>query len=478
MDDISASKNCNYDADSDSSEDLPALPVQSFDIKKLQRNDIVLAEYKNIYWPAIVRQVDKKGKKISVWYCDCPGKAFKIPFRKIRPFQDMELRNIVKEIPPDKSDLHMQVVGMAVAYNHRRFMGKCDDPISFFDTSTPFRLPLLEAENFTCLDKIGSHSIQESENEGNNISATQSESKISSNQENDASSSVEIIDNEISEKCEDSDSNQSIDRGSLVGSDRENPVSTNCYDLIDDGSNDLDEKTADAVVSCIKSGCVDKYLLDIHRGKIKSKNQDIFNQAKEARDKDILWNCSSSVEIAVEKMKDVAHYLKDLYDRRVKKKKKDILWGETDYIVTVWTYDAIDKAMSLIESEPSKYFIDSNSANCSGSSNEHPSLSEDHDNLNGKRKSPGSNVNKPEGKEVCRKSSPKKTNAKKTTKSRKSLKNINKKNYVATSMSLRSSKVLDKTNSDVSTECEKKWTVKPGTLMMGTLLLNFSSQKG
>ncbi|GFV21560.1 uncharacterized protein TNCV_5121471 [Trichonephila clavipes] len=529
MDDTSASKNCNYEANSDSSVDLPSLPPQPFDVKKLQKNDIVWAEYKNSYWPAIVRQVDKKGRKVSVWYCDTLGKVFKLPFRKIHSFNDMEFRKKVEdqEMHPYTSYLHLRAVSMAAAFSHRRAMGECDDPVSFFDTSKSFPLPLrededftfmdkirshsiqesenkgnnisatqsenkisssqendesssveiIEDEDFTFMDKIRSHSIQESENKGNNISATQSENKISSNQENDESSSVEIIDSEISEKFEDSDLTQSSNKESLVGSDRENPVPTNSHDLIDDCSNDLDGKTADAIVSCIKSGCVDKYLLDIHRGKIKSKNHDIFNQAKEARRKDMLWNCSSSVEIATEKMKDVAHYLQGLYDRRVKKKKKDIVWGEIDYIVTVWTYDAIDKAMSLIESEPSKYFIDSNSANCSGPLNEHPSLTKDRDNLNGKRKSSGSNVDKPEGKEVCGKGNPKKANAKKTSKSRKSLKNINKRN-VATSMSLRSSKALVKTNSDASTECEKKWTVKPGTLMMGTLLLNFSTPKG
>ncbi|GFR18966.1 uncharacterized protein TNCT_667231 [Trichonephila clavata] len=472
MDDISASKNCNSDANSDSSEDLPVISPQSFDIGNLQKNDIVWAEYKHLYWPAVVRHVNKKNRKVSVLYCDSPLKTFKLPFRKIHSFNDMEFRKKVQdqEKSPQIYCKHLKVVSMAAAFSHRRAMGKCDDPVSFFDTSKPYFA--FQNTDFASMDEIGSHSIQESENEGNNISSVQSGSKISK-LENDESCSVEI-NSEISEKFEDSDSTES--------SDRENPVPTNSHDLLlDDCSNDCDEKTANAIVSCIKSGCLDQYLLDIHRGKIKSRNHDIFNQAKEVRNKDVLQDCSSTIEIATEKMKDVAHYLQGLYDRRVKKKKKDFMWGEIDYIVTVWTYDAIDKALSLIQSEPSKYFIDSNSANCSSPSNEHSSFTKDHDNLNSKsakRKSSDSNADEPKGKEVCGKSCQKKSNAKKTTEGRKNLKNMRKRNYVPTSMSLRSSKALGKTNSDVSTECEKILTLKPRTFFqMGTIHFNFPSKK-
>lgn len=483
MDDIAVSKNCviaektddnlseNFDSDSGSSVDLPVLSSSAFDIQKLQKNDIVWAEYKHLYWPAIVRNIDKKSRKISISYCDTLGKSFKVPFQKIHSFNDMEFKKEVEnqEMSDEMKQLHTKVVSLAFSFCHQRAIGECDDPALYFETSKPyFELP---NHGVTSMDKTGQDSQQESKNKENDCFSAereQSASEMSPKKENEAGSSEKNRVSTISKEFVDSflDSIESSDGESLLESDTEDYKLAICYAHMNDASGECDEKTADAIVSCIKSGCVDQYLLDIHCGKIKSRNHDIFKKAKKVRRKDLLWHCSQTVDIGdFERRRDIANYLKELYDRTVKK--KGFMWGEIDYVATVWLYEAVDKAFSLIKSEPSKFHIASDAVNCPGPSDkEHPSLAENYDDQNGKKtkiESSVSNSDKAEDKKIRGKNSQRRTKTKETTQTKRKLNLRNKlckRNCVATSNSLKSRKSLDEITSDVDSKDLAKYQRK------------------
>ncbi|GFU07827.1 uncharacterized protein NPIL_318421, partial [Nephila pilipes] len=312
----------------------------TFDIKKLQKDDIVWAEFRHVYWPAILRRVYKSSKKVSIWYCDSPGTSFKLQFNRIRSFRDMEFRKKAEDqqMSPEMSQLFTKVFDLARTYDKRRVDGVHDDPASYFDSTKPHFTVSYEDPI-----KSGTLSQQESENKENNKSAQASRSEIPSNKENVASCSYETNRDEESSDCGE-DSNF-VDAESVLDSEKERRNAK--YQSYLNGC--CDEETADAIVSYIKSGMLDEYLKDIYRGKIKSKNQNLFNYYLKERKVDILWYCFSNVHIAKHyKERDICDYLFALYDRTVLRKEE-----RSRYVFAVWLHEAMDKAYSLIKGEPS-----------------------------------------------------------------------------------------------------------------------------
>ncbi|GFT07401.1 uncharacterized protein NPIL_493051, partial [Nephila pilipes] len=223
MDDMPASnhnhakEDDDQPANSDSSEDLPVLSSPTtFDIKKLEKNDIVWAEFRHIYWPAIVKNVNIKSKKLTIWYCDSLGKSFKLSFSRIRSFRDMEFRKkaLDQQMSPEMSQLFTKVFDLARTYDKRRVFGVNHDPALYFDSTKPHF-------TFSYEDPIKSGPLSQQESE-NNKSAQASGSEIPSNKENVASCSYETTGDEESSDCgEDSNFAGSSDAESVVDSEKE-----------------------------------------------------------------------------------------------------------------------------------------------------------------------------------------------------------------------------------------------------------------
>ncbi|GFT49810.1 uncharacterized protein NPIL_518931 [Nephila pilipes] len=443
MDDMPASKHNakkgDQPANSDSSEDLTDLSSPTpFDIEKLKKNDIIWAEFRHIYWPAIVRKVNINSKKLTIWYCDSPGKSFKLSFSRIRSFRDMEFRKkaLDQQMSPEMNQLYTKVFDLARTYDERRAIGVNDDPALYFHSTKPYFAFLYED-----LIKLGILYQQESENKGNNKSAQASGSEIPSNKENVASCSYETNGDEESSDCgQDSYFVDSSDAESVLDSETERR-NAEFYAHLNDNSDACDEETADAIVSYIKSGLLIEYLKDIYRGKIESKNQDIFNKGLKEGKRDILWNCSSNVRIAeYQKVGELFDYLLALYDRTVPR--KDWL---IDYVVTVWLYEALDKAYSLIKGEPSNVSIPSDAPNHPGPSDENLLSAEVEPSV--------TNTDQLGGRKLLGKSSPKKrTVIKREIRSRNK---VQIKNSVKKPKSLKACESSDEMDSDDSEELQK-----------------------
>lgn len=131
--------------DDDSDDSLPAMS-QFFTVhdpsKAISPGDIVWAKFKKLYWPALVRTVYNKQKKISIWYADDPGKTFKVPVKNVCSFFDTEMTSKIVEDVKKAGCVqeHEGLTSHAKLFLKRRAEGRKDDPAKFFDQTYPFFL--------------------------------------------------------------------------------------------------------------------------------------------------------------------------------------------------------------------------------------------------------------------------------------------------------------------------------------------------
>lgn len=96
--------------------------------------DIVWAKFRKLYWPALVRTVYTKEKKMSIWYTDQPGTTFKLPSKNICSFFDTQMTaKILEDVKKAGCvDKHNCFTTQAHEFLTRKGSGYKDDPMKFF----------------------------------------------------------------------------------------------------------------------------------------------------------------------------------------------------------------------------------------------------------------------------------------------------------------------------------------------------------
>ncbi|GBN79305.1 hypothetical protein AVEN_146485-1 [Araneus ventricosus] len=313
--------------DSDSSDGLPELfPKYTFDVAELIKNDIVWAKYKNLYWPALVRNVDKKNKKVTVWYLDSPGTCFKVTFKKIHDFADSDFCKKVEadaKLDQKFGKKHAEVLRRTNLFMFRRFQGIGDDPLEFFDLSKPYFL--LKDLN----------------------------SGISDIKFNNVGVSTENV----------RDKKDNLTENSEDESDVESSNTTKCLSELYEEDGPYDDEMVDKILSYITSGHVDNYLIDIVNSEIANKRHELYVKAVENDQVQLFVESQPSIPIKNQKLHNVSIYLHSLYKQKIGKKKPRL----NEYIVSVWLPEAVNKTISLIEAESMKLPDDSCGNNKSSS---------------------------------------------------------------------------------------------------------------
>ncbi|CAL1297980.1 unnamed protein product [Larinioides sclopetarius] len=302
------------DCDSDSSDGLPELfPKHTFDVAKLTRNDIVWAAYKDLHWPALVRDVDKKNKKVRVWYLDSPGKCFNLPFKKIHDFVDSDFNKKVEDVAKNHplGQKFNEVLRRTNLFIYRQFKGEGDDPLKFFNLSEPY---------FLLKD----------------LSSGNSDNKIIS---------VDVLSENVGDK------NDNLKENSEDESDGETCTPSKYLSELYEEDSPYDDEMVDKILSCITSGHIDNYLIDIVSSKITNDRHELYVEAMEKGQIQLFVESQPSVPIKNRKLHSISIYLHSLYEQKIRNEKLNRL---NEYIVSVWLPEAVNKAISLIETESVK----------------------------------------------------------------------------------------------------------------------------
>ncbi|GIZ01767.1 uncharacterized protein CEXT_324231 [Caerostris extrusa] len=328
----------NLSSDDD---DLPELfPFKPFYPENLKKNDIVWADYKDLSWPALVRNVDKKKKKVSIWFLDSPKNSFKLPFKKIHDFNNIEVSTEIhkRAAASPLKEKHSAHIKKALTFLQRKSEGIEDDPVAFFDPNVEFY--------FSTFEYMANNSSNSKTQSSNQIDLETDKSKSSdgesSNKNSDDESSNENTDNE--------NSNESSDAESTLETIQSKP--NKCGDYLKEERSklkDLEGEQLKAVVSYIKAGHADQFVLDIVYGKIKTLRSIHF---KEDSDPISLGMISPAmVQLPSEQMSEVTQYLVDLYTRKVKMNKEPRLMM---YAAFVLLPAVVEKVLSIVEVDLSK----------------------------------------------------------------------------------------------------------------------------
>ncbi|XP_071040693.1 PWWP domain-containing DNA repair factor 3B-like [Parasteatoda tepidariorum] len=310
-------------------EDLPDLfggnkeaTAEKFEIAQ---HDIVWAEFRNLYWPALVRCVKKKERKASVWYLDSPRKCFKVPFKKIKSFSDPEMTALIKnevENSPMKAK-HKKVWLNAITYIRRKNQGYTDDPASFFDLNKHYLAYKDNKFDKQCLDDI--------ENRGTALKNANSDTTLNGNGDT-------TLRNEY-------DDGASSEEESLLSDDDEETGISKKFSIFTDLDESYeDDQEVDKIVKCIVAGHVDKHLLQVKSRKVRSSHLERYEDALKSN-KDRLMRITPTNHIkSIKKLKEVSIYLMNYYEKSVEGGKCEMV----NYIMYVWVPEAIDKALELI----------------------------------------------------------------------------------------------------------------------------------
>lgn len=342
---------CMHDSDSES---LPGLfdlfPAPSNEISK---GDIVWAKFKKLYWPALVRNVFKKEKKISVWYTDDPGKNFKLPMKNVFLFHDLEMTIKIKKDAREAgvSQAHEGLTSHALSYLNRKAQGIVDDPLKFFDQTFPFftvedwlkKNPNDDRESFMNL-KIEPLYI-------NHNCSTTTIRKTGSASGPGTTSDVdsEVKSTEGEEESNDESSSHCVKIPSIK--------------TLVNSSDTCDNEYVDKIVTCITSGTADTHLVNIRSKKVSSEHQKFYFRAMESDKKDLNYVSYGPVE-DIKKLREIIFYLLQLYDsvsckkdkKRTKKAQSDVArfcvnkTEEARYVSSVWLPESIIYAISNINS--------------------------------------------------------------------------------------------------------------------------------
>lgn len=303
----------------DSDDSLPDVEeLCSSQPTEIKEGDIVWAKYRQFHWPSLIRKVFKKEKKVSLWYLDSPKKCFKVSMKNIHSFKDrsfcQEVRKAVSESP--LKVLHEKVLDSTLCYLQRRGQGIKDDPGAYFDRSMHY-LSLFDLKSSTLKEddpqaQLTRKCLQSSLNENYN-------------NDNDKDSEEESI-------IESEDEEEKYDRFS-----DELEIKEEEY---------CPEDKVDAIVACITSGKINKYLLDVTAHKVPSERQRIFDEYMKTRNPDLLLRGSHGIFIKdFNKLREICNYLQNFYESVVEKGK----WNMFRYVTSVWLPDALTKANSLVE---------------------------------------------------------------------------------------------------------------------------------
>lgn len=337
------------DSDSGSLPDLRDVFPSSPPKTHVSSGDIVFAKFKHLYWPALVRAVYPKQKKVTIWYCDEPGKTFKLPLKNVCLFHDEEMKEKIQNdvIKAGVIKEHDGLTTHAKRYLIRRSQGKNDDPLKFFDQTYPFFLAeqMLKKDPNADVENIKIRPLYIS-NEKKESIRTVSVRKIMSDD-----SEVESTDSESTPEAK--------------------PVK----DYIARVNVKLQEKPADpckeefvdAILDCVLSGKVDDYLQKIKNRSIPSEHQKIYEQS-EKHHKRYFGNVTYTGPIEDDsKLREIIFYLLPLYEKMsstgrstrsaAKKCKKAItaynVFNEqsagAQYVASVWLPESIIYSISLVK---------------------------------------------------------------------------------------------------------------------------------
>ncbi|KAF8790873.1 uncharacterized protein LOC129960068 [Argiope bruennichi] len=360
------------DRDSDSSSGLPDIndffsDTSKFEAAKLKKDDVVWAEYKDLFWPAIVRNVDKKNKKVNVWYLDSVGKSFKLPFRKIRGYNDgnVYMHNFKNLENNPLDEKHRRVHTRTEHFFDRRKRGIKDNVIEFFNLSRPVFLFDEIPESSECNNKNTSAPESSEFNTENASTPESSEIKFSSDntsaekiedvnvnleKNSDTESSVKNDSDGESSVKNDSDGESSVkndsDGESSVKNNVQNNTSADSPNVSKPPSPYSDEMV-EKIVSYIQAGHLNKYLLDVFNCTIKNEKHERYMRALEKDTTRTLWfGAPSHVPISNEKLLPVTFYLYKLFEREIGSRP-----FRNEYIIMVWLPEAVKKAASLFNEE-------------------------------------------------------------------------------------------------------------------------------
>lgn len=336
------------DSDSGSLPDLTAQwKSESSDISK---GDIVWAKFKKLYWPALVRVVYPKRKKVCVWYCDEPGKAFKLPLKNVCVFHDTEMRAKVKQDAINAGCLkeHEGLTSHAERFIKRKLRGEQDDPLKFFDQTYPFLLveELLKTNPNADVADIKIPPLYISHENDQSFRKTLSTRNASDNSELESTDSEDVA--------------------------NEKPIVTDFFPKIhaqlQEKHPDASKEFVDRILECILSGKADKYLQNIRSKSINSEHHNIFEQSTKHRKGSISKISYTGPIEDDDKLRKLIFYLLPLYEKMNNagrsrryaaiKCKQAITVHNTynnqsagaQYVASVWLPESIIFAISIVKS--------------------------------------------------------------------------------------------------------------------------------
>lgn len=335
----------------DSDDSLPDLfpSSKSFSSNNVSVGDIVFAKYKKLYWPALVRAVHPKIKKVSIWYADDPGKNFKIPLKKICTFSNKEMRAKITEDVKQAGCIqeHERLTFHAWRYMQRKTNGHKDDPLKYFDQTYPFFLveDLKSKDPNVCIaDDIKIPPLY-----------------LNHDKKESRKKSVRVL-NDVSD-----DSELSADNEELSTDDEEisesNPAVKDYVKEINIQINQINDsstiKYVDNIVECILSGKTEKHLMKVMSNSIPSKYYDTYIENINCGKNDINKVPYAGPIEDSPKLEEIINYLLCMYDKVTKNDKMAKKISETaayfsnkknisQYIVSVLLPESITSAISKV----------------------------------------------------------------------------------------------------------------------------------
>ncbi|KFM83549.1 hypothetical protein X975_22908, partial [Stegodyphus mimosarum] len=239
--------------DAFSDEDLPDILENNNESgseeTEIYKGAIVWAEFRKIYWPALVRSVNKKNRKACVWYLDSPKKCFKLPFKKILSFHDKKINDRIKEEAKNSpmKEHHDKVLNRTLTYLHRKSLGINDNPADYFDFEKPYFALCLSSASMSNDQTVIVRNTEESDDDDNDD--------------------------------DDEDSAESIPDDEMI---------TDFRNSLCETDDSIEDEMVNSLVDCIKMGNTNEHLLQVRSGKISSTWRAIYDEAVETNRKK-LW---------------------------------------------------------------------------------------------------------------------------------------------------------------------------------------------
>ncbi|KAG8178752.1 hypothetical protein JTE90_006595 [Oedothorax gibbosus] len=293
----------------DSDDSLPPISKLFPQPTEFLEGQIVWAKYKELYWPSLIRKVYKKEKKVSLWYLDSAPTTFKVAFKNLHRYNDIDFSTEVKRAASASplKILHDKVLEATMDFVYRRSDGHEDDPAEFFARNVPKEFVFKVRTSAKQKGKV--------------------ETKVSGPLQKGLDETFEDLDEESVTDSEDEEEKRK-QRMELFA---ELSLTDNDY---------CPEPRVNAMVECITTGHVDKHLIDIMSHKVPCVRQETFEQSQN------ILRQGNSFPIHIKdnsKDKAIYDYLESFY------KRADGKWSMFTYVTNVLMPEAMIEALKLVD---------------------------------------------------------------------------------------------------------------------------------